>query len=426
MSDKISKSTQDLYLANTLGLTDRAIRSMKKNNPDRYKREVLGSLLLSTGTPFEELFSSLLSLNMPLVIDNNIKSYLDKTSQAFSIIEGRDKAEYLVPTKNALFLLRTFMINLYKLHTDGDKYLEIDVIRYIDGPPVLEVSSRDIYQRKDSNYKKLTVPLHSTKGADDFLTYEEIILGIDEFFPNFKKDTPTYFPFKVTTLVTFFEEKEILERIKENKDTSVLHYLKSVDITANGIKVRRTETMNGVLNWILEITIPESPKSFRFDFTEEEFIKHGREINSSETIEIIESQLPSMFSYASISDKNQTNILRSLENLKEINNELQLFIKQENAEEIEYLGEVFITYQSNFNTLLLDSISPGLASAISTQIDDVKYWIPKIREEDAFILTEGVRELLGTTIEREFSTRCAISKSPRGQIQLLEEGNINE
>ena len=427
MNSKISKSTQDLYLANTLGLTDRAIRSIKKNNPDRYKRELLGSLLLSTGVSFDEMLSSIQSLNLPLVIDNDVKNYVNTSSKAFSLLEDKNNIECLSPASDALSLLESFLVNLYSTHADGDKYLKIDILRYIDNPPILEISSKDIYQGEDTEYEKLTIPLRSIERVNNFPSFGEIVTHIDKCFTKFKKETPAYFPFNVKTIITFSKEEEVLKRIKENKEASLVHYLESVDIIANDIEVRITETMNGVLTRILEIKIPGCQKSFRFDFTEEEFIKYGRDMNSAETIETIEGHLPLMFSCAEITIENQKNILRSLKNLKEISEKLQFYIHQEDEDQMEYMDEVFISYQNNFHTILLDAISPGLASAISTPVDDTGYWIIKERmNDDSFTISKGVKELLDTTIEEEFSIKCAVSRSPRGQKQLLITGENNE
>ena len=71
--DKNVEKVMDIYLSSVLGITERGVRKIKRDNPDRYRRELVGALVLGSGISFGEIICHFNKNKYLQVLDRDAK-----------------------------------------------------------------------------------------------------------------------------------------------------------------------------------------------------------------------------------------------------------------------------------------------------------------------------------------------------------------
>lgn len=70
----------DVFLSSEIGITERAIRLLKKNNPERYERELVGALVLSSGHDFKDVVGHFNSNAQLSILNEELKTKVNAIS----------------------------------------------------------------------------------------------------------------------------------------------------------------------------------------------------------------------------------------------------------------------------------------------------------------------------------------------------------
>lgn len=396
----------DIFLANTLGITERGVKTMRQENNKRYQRELIGALILSTGISLDKVVHGFMKNKYVTVLDMVTKNTIESID---TLMAGKNKIKPSIQPEDAVFIQRYLGTFFKGFYTDDENFLNFtiyydELIGYI---PTLEIASKDILSSEFGYIESIELDLIPNQDyPDKLITMPEIVDYIFKRFPTLKKRNYPLHEIELTQKIKSLSPNEILERHESVYPSfGLIHSLDYCDIYYKGIRIRREETIDGTLDYMTELEY--AGKKYILRHKEEDF-----------SVEDFTGKLLEFYADMQIEGA----ALKSLESAIE-----KMYKVRENNLEYEKNGEDFDEQTSGFKlnvlAVFLEGIQEGLANAIhSKELEDIAF-------NYSYSLMDPLTEE-ALQDEAEISIKTITVKVPKcielGRPQNQTEGELDE
>lgn len=212
------------FLAAKLNITSRAVRMMKKDSPERYEREMIGSLFKTAGMTLEDAIEILNTRPSLFNLDVYKKSLVELADFKRIVCKDGSKNE----THKELDFIANFLRTVFYKYTNEENqqfsiYVHYDNMEFEN--PKINVGLTDVSCVGDEYLKQI-----SFYPENDF-TLESICKTIKSTFPTMKNDVVfEYYSFEFDVEMFLHEQDSEVKNsfLKMMKDQKNLREIKSV------------------------------------------------------------------------------------------------------------------------------------------------------------------------------------------------------
>lgn len=349
------------FLSNSQKVTTRALRLSIEQNPERFDREAMGSLLAATGFTFEKLLK--LASSYPQLFDFEDNVMKLKAVDNLAEVLGNKYTHSNVFNSNSYKFLTGFVTKYFENYTDEKSgklnfYVKDEVEYGLKGFTVLVCKSIDLVSTINTPAMTRKIVL------DNEIKLENIIQEIKKAFPNYKvEDSRTAHTIKQTIKVAKdrqYEESSFMGSIKKSIDFKDEEFLEYVELSYKDMIVTKPLVYKGCVH-----------------HSNDYFLINGLEYISNNKEEVDDAYLgenEELYSYF-------TEVAKSL-------NMQDLPLIKENVEKIEGIrnklnksktDDLLATYQShitNIQNIIFNQISKGLAESFSNAENNIEICRP--------------------------------------------------
>lgn len=218
----LTKDNLQTFLANSQKITTRAVRLAEEQNPEKYDREAMGSLMKAAGYSFEDLIHHL--QNYPKVFDfeENIKKL--KVLDSLSNVLGSKYANLDITDYKDYKVLSGFITKYFENYSNEYEgklnfYVKEQIELGMKTATVLVCESIDLISSQDEPSKTHYVPLY-IPGSGLTFSLDTIIDNVKKAFTDYKE---------IENSKTTHSIKQVLQIVEDRKyeDNSFMGMIKS-------------------------------------------------------------------------------------------------------------------------------------------------------------------------------------------------------